>query len=229
MSLWAVVEVSDGCWGAHESPLQSTTSFVLVFRTLRWTGSWSCQWSVSWRRCSEILTFCLRREKLLPTSSGIHFSPLHSVSLISVVLYFAVLSLCPVWILPFCSSALSQDEQDDAQLRIEDILQMVRKRQDVFGFFTSFERSCLNNNISLFLTVFVSLCVSRRTVQRQSVLSLSQRWSWLSRSLCWTTSSSGAFLMSQSSYTAVIHTRQNKTKSPSWLLFETALLSSAVP
>lgn len=87
----------------------------------------------------------------------------------------------------------------------------------------------LNNNISLFLTVFVSLCVSRRTVQRQSVLSLSQRWSWLSRSLCWTTSSSGAFLMSQSSYTAVIHTRQNKTKSPSWLLFETALLSSAVP
>lgn len=49
----------------------------------------------------------------------------------------------------------------------------------------------------LFMIVFVSVCVLRRTVRRRSVLSPCRRWNWLSRSLCWTTSSSGAFLTSQ--------------------------------
>ncbi len=56
---------------------------------------------------------------------------------------------------------------------------------------------------SVCLCMCVSMCMFRRTVRRQSVLSLSQRWSWLSRSLCWITSSSGAFLMSQSFHNAL--------------------------
>lgn len=46
----------------------------------------------------------------------------------------------------------------------------------------------------------VSLYVFRPTVRRQSVSSHCQPWSLPSRSLCWITSSSGAFLMSQSSH-----------------------------
>lgn len=64
---------------------------------------------------------------------------------------------------------------------------------------------------SVCLCMCASMCVFRRTVQRQSVSSLSQRWSWLSRSLCWITSSSGAFLMSQSSYSTVIRPNNHIT------------------
>lgn len=73
----------------------------------------------------------------------------------------------------------------------------------------------------LFLIMFVSACVLRRTVRRRSVLSPCRRWSWPSRSLCWTTSSSGVFLTSQYSHDnchTLIRIRQNTTHSPLWML-----------
>lgn len=74
------------------------------------------------------------------------------------------------------------------------------------------------------LSLNVCVCVCRRTARRQSVLNLSQRWSWLNRSLCWITSSSGASLMSQSSHETqsvlsyVICIRSKRHKSPLWAL-----------
>lgn len=89
--------------------------------------------------------------------------------------------------------------------------------------YISLSHFCLG---SFVFYVFVSecVCVCRRTARRQSVLNRSQRWSWLNRSLCWITSSSGASLMSQSSHETqsvlsyVICIRSNRHKSPLWAL-----------
>lgn len=78
-------------------------------------------------------------------------------------------------------------------------------------YFYLFLKRCLS------MIVSVPICVLRRTVRRRSVLSPCRRWSWPSRSLCWTTSSSGAFLTSQYSRDnghTLSRVRQNTTHSP---------------
>ncbi|XP_061553749.1 ras-specific guanine nucleotide-releasing factor 2 isoform X4 [Phycodurus eques] len=93
-------------------------------------------------------------------------------------------------------SALCQEEQDDTQLKIEDILQMP------FCFLLLFFLPHNDGNDLLTMSrKLVRFSTSlRRKVQKQSVWRLCLRWSWPSRSLCWTTSSSGAFPMSQSDH-----------------------------